>query len=98
RLPRRGRVVPPQHLGAAVADVHARDRAVALEEPVRAQRGLELCERRELDGHPQTARAACRSQSRPSSRSATGTRSSAEWMSVAATSADIVRSGKKPYA
>src|SRR5579884_1045165 len=45
---------------------------------------------------PQTARAACVNQRTPSSRSATGTRSSAEWMSRAAVSASSTRAGKKP--
>ncbi len=42
--------------------------------------------------------AAYRNQFTLSSRSSTGMRSSAEWMSVAETSAGIVRMGKKPYA
>ena len=45
--------------------------------------------------HPQTARAACCSQRTPSSRSDTGTRSSAEWMSRDASSVSI-RAGKNP--
>ena len=59
----------------------------------RARRLVELEHR-----YPQTDCAAWRSQRTPSSRSSTGTRSSAEWMSRAAVSESIARAGKKPYA
>src|SRR5690348_17763253 len=74
------------------------DEDVCHVELLRRESRLQLLERVELDGHPSRARAACRIHSTPSSRSATGMRSSAEWMSVALTSAGIVRMGKKPYA
>src|SRR2546430_1100404 len=95
-LRRCGCIRTAQILRAAIADVHARDDVVAAEEALVPERGLELVERVELGGHPHTARAACRSQSTPSSRSETGTRPSAEWMSAAASSGAIVRYGKKP--
>ena len=96
RLGRRRRTRPAQRIGSAVADEHPRDRVLADEEPVGSERRLELGERVELDRHPPIACATCRSQSTPSSRSAAGTRSSAEWISVAASCGAIVRYGKKP--
>ena len=47
---------------------------------------------------PPTDVAAWRRNSTPSSRSSTGIRSSAEWISRAASSGLIVRIGKNPYA
>src|SRR5207248_3981525 len=94
RWSRRARA--PERIRAAIADVDLRNRVVPAEEALVPERGLELGYRLELDGHAQTVRATCRSHSTPSSRSETGTRSSAEWMRVAARSGVIVRYGKKP--
>ena len=96
RLGRSRRSRPAQRIGCAVADEDARDRVLAGEEAVGSERRLELGERVELDRHPPIVCATCRSQSTPSSRSEAGTRSSAEWISVAASSGAIVRYGKKP--
>ena len=96
RLRRRRRVVAAQRLRQAVGEED-----VATSQPAAAHVLLELLERaRRLvqleHRYPQTDCAAWRSQRTPSSRSSTGTRSSAEWMSRAAVSESIARDGKNP--
>ena len=49
-----------------------------------------------VPAHSPSVRATCMRKRVPSSRSSTGIRSSAEWMSAAATSESIARMGKKP--
>src|SRR5262249_4181302 len=79
RLWRHRRARAAEMTRRAIANVDVGDHTVATEEAFRLERRLELSERCELDSHAHTVCAACRSQSTQSSRSATGTRSSAEW-------------------
>src|SRR5579859_4340355 len=92
-LPRHGLAGPAQRARETVAEVDVRDDIVAAPEALLVERLLELRDRRELDHSG--ARAACRRKSTPSSRSETGTRSSAEWIRRAIRSGSM-RAGKNP--
>ena len=97
RFPRRRSSVTPQLPAEAIAEVDVGDGSRP-EELVEI--GLEALERPcrgvELEHQPQTACATWRMNRTPSSRSATGIRSFAEWMSRAAVSESSSRAGKKP--
>src|SRR2546421_7309810 len=92
-LRRHGLARAPEPAREAVAEIDVREDVVAAPEALLVERLLELGDRRELD-HA-NACAAWRRNSTPSSRSETGTRSSAEWISFAISSGSI-RAGRKP--
>ena len=97
RLPAHAARRPPRRDGTRERPAHIRHRRVRFS-PVRSQRGGGRATWPALRADmPPTAMAAWRRKRTPSSRSSTGTRSSAEWISRAAVSASIVRIGKKPY-